>query len=66
MSIDAEPLSWDELHDQMTIDELRRFLRMGKRQTRAWAKEHGIYDKMTKQNVRISKQKLAEVLGREY
>ena len=64
MVTSAEDLSWNELPDMMCVDECRRFLRIGDRQCRRWAKAHGIY-LMIGGSARISKQGLARALSDE-
>lgn len=62
--IDLEPLEWEELPDLMSIQELRRYLRIGDRQARDWAKEHGIYLKIGG-SARVRKEDVAEALQSE-
>lgn len=62
--IDLDPLEWEELPDLMSIQELRRYLRIGDRQARDWAKEHGIYLKIGG-SARVRKEDVAKALSDE-
>lgn len=62
MTADVDPLEWDELPDMMTVDEARRFLRSSDASVRSFAREHGIYCKISG-NARIPKRGLAMALG---
>lgn len=61
MSADVEPLDWEDLPDLATIEECRRFLRIGDRQCRRIVKENDLEVRLGG-TVRVSKPALRRYL----
>lgn len=61
MTIEADPLTWEELPEMATVEEVRRFLRVSDASCRKFAKEHDLYIKVSG-NARIPKEGLKQVL----